>query len=570
MRDRLELEFPFGRAPGFNPAHPMSRGIRSGKGSVIVPGTGVPGGKQKILYDIVHRGYPASNGVGWSENFGRLGPAVAIAGTGARWTTDIYGVSLIGGTIGFICYPITISQSNNGFVGFGNSVNDFTLLYRSQPDWRLTGNNNFFNSVAPVASIPLNLNTPMFMAVSAGPKGSFWVQRNLSSLALYTYTDTTNTLGTYSGAGTAGVSVGSQGNGAWALGSCYFMAAMYAPHYHSLEELIEWSYRPFEFWYPTPKRIVVKVPVTAKTLTADADSYALTGTDAGLKLARAISASADSYAFTGTDATLELAKKLAAAAGSYLFTGTDAGLRLDRELTVDAGSYSFTGTDATLRVGKTVTADAGSYDLTGAAASLLHQWKVGAGAGSYSISGQDANLSTTFGIVASAGAYSLTGTDAGLTTFGNKLLAAGAGSYDLTGANATLRHAWMASAAAGSYSINGTAASLLRGRKASAAAGAYSFTGIDQSLRRNLPLTAGVGSYTITGNDASLRLLRKVLASPGIYVIDGIAVTLLHAMNYMPVPSERIVAVSAEDRIVEVSAENRIVTVRAENRNVNA
>lgn len=68
--------------------------------------------------------------------------------------------------------------------------------------------------------------------------------------------------------------------------------------------------------------------------------------------ARTVTAQAGSYAFTGTDATLGLIipTLLTAEAGSYSFTGTDATLNVNGVITMpaDGGSYTFTGTDATL------------------------------------------------------------------------------------------------------------------------------------------------------------------------------------------------------------------------------
>lgn len=85
------------------------------------------------------------------------------------------------------------------------------------------------------------------------------------------------------------------------------------------------------------------------TLTADAGSFAVTGTAASLLFHRRLAADSGSYAVTGTDASLFYRRKLTADAGSFVITGTDASLLYHRKLTADAGSFLITGTDAVLR-----------------------------------------------------------------------------------------------------------------------------------------------------------------------------------------------------------------------------
>jgi len=179
----------------------------------------------------------------------------------------------------------------------------------------------------------------------------------------------------------------------------------------------------------------------ARSLDAEAGSFALTGTDADLQRGWLVGADAGSYAITGADATLQRTWTVTAEAGAFTLNGTDAGLQLGRMVAADAGSYAITGATASLLHGRMVAADAGSFTLNGTDASLQLGRMVAADAGSYALTGVDADLIKASGrnVVAGAGSYNLTGTDATLA-FTAYVLAADGGSYELTGTSADLQY----------------------------------------------------------------------------------------------------------------------------------
>lgn len=176
------------------------------------------------------------------------------------------------------------------------------------------------------------------------------------------------------------------------------------------------------------------------TLTADAGSYALTGTSASIIHKWVVSAGAGSYALTGTSATLRKNLPLVADAGSYALTGSNASILHKWIVTAGAGSYALTGTDATLNVGKRLTALGGSYSVSGTSASVLHAWKLFAtDVGSYALTGTSATIapsSPSPSLVADPGSYLLSGTSASILH--KWIVTAGAGSYLLTGSSVTL------------------------------------------------------------------------------------------------------------------------------------
>jgi hypothetical protein len=157
--------------------------------------------------------------------------------------------------------------------------------------------------------------------------------------------------------------------------------------------------------------------VTAYGFTADAGSFALTGTEATFLhfqgetvfavdpgafvlngdasasfVDRQITAATRSVAFTGTAATLQYgaAKALAVASGSFSFSGTDAAWKLGRLVPAQSGSHALSGTAADLRTTRTLAPESGAFTFTGTAVEMGRR------------------------LIAEVGACTLTGTDAGL------------------------------------------------------------------------------------------------------------------------------------------------------------
>jgi hypothetical protein len=180
-------------------------------------------------------------------------------------------------------------------------------------------------------------------------------------------------------------------------------------------------------------------------ITADAGSYAVTGTNAALKFGRKVTADAGSSSVTGTPATLKVGRRVSAAAGSYAATGTDATLTYVSITTHPVGrltQLSSSGTPVRRylvfadRVDYSLAADAGSYAVTGTAAGLSVTGRLAADAGIFSLAGTAAALRKTSRLVAGSGAFTLTGTSA--TLVASRVLSAASGTYAITGTSANL------------------------------------------------------------------------------------------------------------------------------------
>lgn len=113
------------------------------------------------------------------------------------------------------------------------------------------------------------------------------------------------------------------------------------------------------------------VSASTYTLTSDSGSYALTGTDASLKLGLRLEADAGSYSLTGANATLFEGKGIAADAGSYVVTGTAAILTANRTMVAASGSYAITGSSSVLS--RTFEVESGVYRIAGGRAKFHHR-----------------------------------------------------------------------------------------------------------------------------------------------------------------------------------------------------
>jgi len=132
----------------------------------------------------------------------------------------------------------------------------------------------------------------------------------------------------------------------------------------------------------------------AISITVDADSFALTAADTGLRVARKITAIAADFELTGTDASLERGLEIDVASASFILTGADVTLTYFSGLfiTADPASFSFTGDNATLLIGRNIVASTGAFSLSGTAAALEYGRLLAASPGAFMLTGSDATI----------------------------------------------------------------------------------------------------------------------------------------------------------------------------------
>jgi hypothetical protein len=136
---------------------------------------------------------------------------------------------------------------------------------------------------------------------------------------------------------------------------------------------------------------------------------------------------------------------LSAEAGSFVLTGTDATLlRPQYIFTVESGTFAFTGTDATLIFypvsDYTLDADAGTITLTGSAVTLEAYYPITASAGEITLTGSDVGLLRNYILSVEGASYTFTGSAITLTF--TRAVIAGVGTFTLTGEAATF-YKWL-------------------------------------------------------------------------------------------------------------------------------
>ena len=218
---------------------------------------------------------------------------------------------------------------------------------------------------------------------------------------------------------------------------------------------------------PLPSIGLVMNPAPAKTLTAAAGSFALTGVAATLKGALKLIEAAGSFSLTGVAATLSSStaggisspaylpsmslvlersssnKLMAVSAGSFVLSGVASSLVSGLGMTADAGSFVLSGAPALRDL--QVTSDRGTFALTGVAETLTHgNPGIAAGTGAFALTGIDAGFAyqsgTVFVLPGLAGVFVLTGNDATLPTTVDRLIVADRGTFAITGSAATMTY----------------------------------------------------------------------------------------------------------------------------------
>lgn len=245
--------------------------------------------------------------------------------------------------------------------------------------------------------------------------------------------------------------------------------------------------------------------VIARVLPASSGSVPITGTAAGLKRALMVPAASGSVPITGSSAGLVIARKLTAASGSVPITGTAAGLKAARVLTASSGAVPITGSTAGLRIARQINATSGSVPITGTAANLKAARSLPASSGSVPITGTAANLQRALKLAATSGSVPITGTDADLTIGGgggNLTLPADSGTVPITGFSAELRISRALPASSGAVPVTGFAAVLRIARVLHANSGAVPIIGTAAALIRTVP-DAGVSSSAMFGTEPS-------------------------------------------------------------------
>lgn len=307
---------------------------------------------------------------------------------------------------------------NSTLFGYNNISSDRVLAHAPYGDGTLywdAGNNTAGSGRISVSfTKSTNWETLVFYAGSRGRE----VWRNGVRIA-----NSTTALATLSGSTAVPVYIGaSAGNNSDNDEIALFVVG--GGHDWSVAECKAWGLDPYGQTFAPLEEFGLEPSAAggSSTLTADSQSYTLTGVAAALKAARLLTAEQQSYALTGVAAGLTVQRLLTATQQTYTLSGVDATLTYSgagsKTLTADIQSYTLTGVAAGLTVARKLTADQQSYTLTGNAAGLSHGYVLTATAASFTLAGQDVAFGRTYAITAESQSYALNGSDAGLTYSG--------------------------------------------------------------------------------------------------------------------------------------------------------
>jgi len=277
------------------------------------------------------------------------------------------------------------------------------------------------------------------------------------------------------------------------------------------------------------------------TLTADQQTYTLTGQDAALNRGLTLLADEGTFSLVGQDLAFARGLSVVADSGSFTLSGQDAALTAERALLAQQQSYALTGQDAALNRGVTLAADQATFVLAGQDAALTRDAVLVSNDASFTVSGQQADLAAARVIDAAQASYSLAGQDtdfilglsltaeqATFTLSGQDAglaasfeLVAEQQSYTLTGQDTAFDLALRIVAEQAAFAVEGQAAVLTRAALLTADQASYTFTGQDAGLLFDDLFIAEVGVFALSGQDATLSVVRRLTADLGTYVVTG-------------------------------------------------
>lgn len=224
--------------------------------------------------------------------------------------------------------------------------------------------------------------------------------------------------------------------------------------------------------------------VAGNTITAETQTYSVTGIDVNLVRTLRLTAETATYSATGIDVGLNRSLSLAAEPQTYTVTGIDVGLRTDRQLVADTQTYAVTGVDVGLKRALRLSLDTATYAVTGI----------------------DTTLTKTAAntLTANTANYSVTGIDVTLTVTGAAEIDADTQNYAVTGIDANLIRALRLVAETQTYGVTGVDVGITKGSMLALATQTYGVTGIDVATRRTKILVGDVQTYSVESINTTL------------------------------------------------------------------
>ena len=239
--------FPAGRAPGFDPLHPMSKGISGIHGfSAVAQGTNFVNLVTGAPWAIFHPWTTALNNT--------LGPVAVSAANDSASTITGAAIADNNATVASI-FSLTSAGTTQIWLRTTNTG--------ASQGWQMQTNSSLLQlspaisggSAASFTNFTISSGVPYFAAISTNNATYYGVLVNLSNGVTLTQTVTISPNTVTASAGTYVLGVTLQTGSVLAAG-------MFAPFTASLSQLIQWSAAPWNFWYP-PDMLMAELKGTA-------------------------------------------------------------------------------------------------------------------------------------------------------------------------------------------------------------------------------------------------------------------------------------------------------------------
>jgi hypothetical protein len=229
----MNLAFPAGLAPGFDPAHvagavPLLSAVAKGTGAInLLSGKQGTAGVLVAATAVIH---------------GTIGPSagtVAATGNGVQFS-GISTVNFSNVTLAVIAVPTAIGGATMYCAAAGGTNSGFALGWSSTGLLRLASQS--VNTY--VSNITLTAGVPYFLAASTQGTQCVFVAVNLLTGQIFTNTVVT-TIASSAPNGAASMGWATSGGS-----SANTAAMMYSGQYNPLQALLIWAADPWSFWYP--------------------------------------------------------------------------------------------------------------------------------------------------------------------------------------------------------------------------------------------------------------------------------------------------------------------------------
>ncbi len=284
-------------------------------------------------------------------------------------------------------------------------------------------------------------------------------------------------------------------------------------------------------FYGTPTLATTGGGVIDYTISIDAGSYSLQGSNLSLLNDRNLFIENGSYTLAGQELNLSLQRSMTLSQGVYAQQGTDTSLRVDRSLMFNTGDYLLEGSLLDLLLERNISLQSGEYNYVGSSINLQYgrEFRLSLEQGSYSIQGSDALLLKDHIVSLESSFYNYSTSN--ISLLANRKITTDSGNYSYSGSPINFIYeaggiTYTLSLDSGSYNLTGESLGLLTSRRLPIDFGTYTYEGVNSNLLYNRVVALDSGVYTSAGTDLGIKVNRRLVFHNGNYSLQGTPITL--------------------------------------------